>query len=221
MCHVEKFLHMRKVEKFVTIYDVLSHFMLFCCKISLSCDLRCFVAKSVLSRFTLFGMEKKWAKDFVCGEKRTNIRYDHNVFLSNFCHITLRSSSFKCNICQKKFQKNIKLEEHYTNKHVAHIISMHQCSSCDYSTMNEYYLKQHIKRQHVGGGTTHMQQHIESICVICKKKFNEKKDLKRHIKIHEVQRCLECGKWFSSTKEFRTHRIVHKRKNRSARRLTF
>ena len=110
-----------------------------------------------------------------------------------------------------------KLEEHYTNKHVANIISMYQCSSCEYSTMNKYYLKQHIKRQHVGGGTTnfvcnkcyarkpneyllkkHMQQHIESICVICKRKFNAKKDLKRHIKVHEVQRCEECGKWFSN-----------------------
>ena len=209
--------------------------MLFCCKISLLCDLRCFVAKSVLSLFTRFGVEKNWAKNFVCGEKRTNIRYDHNVFLSNFCHITLRSSSFKCNICQKKFQKNIKLEEHYTNKHVANIISMHQCSSCEYSTMNKYYLKQHIKRQHVGGGTMnfvcnkcyarkpneyllkkHMQQHIESICVICKRKFNAKKDLKRHIKVHEVKRCEECGKWFSGTKEFRLHRQFHKRNKKVA-----
>ena len=39
-------------------FDVLSHFMLFYCKISLLCDLRCFVAKTVLSRFTRFGVEK-------------------------------------------------------------------------------------------------------------------------------------------------------------------
>ena len=128
-----------------------------------------------------------------------------------------------------------KLEEHYTNKHVANIISMHHCSSCEYSTMNKYYLKQHIKRQHVGGGTTnfvcnkcyarkpneyllkkHMQEHIESVCVICKWKFNAKKDLKRHIKVHEVQRCEECGKWFSGTKEFRSHRQFHKRNKKVA-----
>ena len=36
--------------------------MLFCCQISLLCDLRCFVAKSVLSRFC------------ACGEKRRNMR---------------------------------------------------------------------------------------------------------------------------------------------------
>ena len=61
-------------------FDVLSHFMLFYCKISLLCDLRCFVAKSVLSRFTRFGVEKNWANNFVCGEKRTNIRYGYDSF---------------------------------------------------------------------------------------------------------------------------------------------
>ena len=49
--------------------------MLFCCKISLLCDLRCFVVNTDLLRFTRFGVEQIWAKNFVCGEKRTNIRY--------------------------------------------------------------------------------------------------------------------------------------------------
>ena len=39
-------------------FDVSSHFMPFCCKTSLLCDLRCFVVKSVLSRFTRPGVEK-------------------------------------------------------------------------------------------------------------------------------------------------------------------
>ena len=110
-------------------------------------------------------------------------------------------------------------------------ISMHTCTSCEYTTMNKYYFKQHIKRQHVGNGSTsfvcnkcfvrkpneyllkkHMQQHIESICVICQKKFNARKDMKRHTQVHEVQRCEECGKWFSSKKEFRSHRQTHKKK---------
>ena len=78
-----KFLHIINVETILssggwimcTIFDVLSHFLLFCCKISLFYDLRCFVAKSVLSRFTRFGVEKNLVKNFACGEKRTNIRY--------------------------------------------------------------------------------------------------------------------------------------------------
>ena len=57
------------------IYGVLMHIMLFCCKICSFCDLRCFVAKSVLSRFTRFCVEKNLAKNCACGEKRTNIIY--------------------------------------------------------------------------------------------------------------------------------------------------
>ena len=59
----------KSVNIMCTIFYVLSHFMLFCCKIFLLCDLRCFVAKSVLSRFTRFGVEKIWDKNFVCGKK--------------------------------------------------------------------------------------------------------------------------------------------------------
>ena len=87
--------------------------------------------------------------------------------------------------------------------------------------MNRYYFNQHVKRQHMGNNSAsfvchkcfvrkpneyllkkHMQQHIESICVICNKKFNAKKDLKRHMKTHEVQRCEDCGKSFGSKKQF-------------------
>ena len=39
----------KSVNIMCTIFYVLLHFMLFCCKIFLLCDLRCFVAKSVLS----------------------------------------------------------------------------------------------------------------------------------------------------------------------------
>ena len=54
-------------------------FTLFCREI-------CFVAKSVLLTFTCFGVEKNWAQNVVCGEKRTNIRYGshppiHQYFL--------------------------------------------------------------------------------------------------------------------------------------------
>ena len=53
------------------------HIMLFCYKICSFCDLRCFVAKSVLSQFTRFCMEKNWAKNCACGEKRTYMRYGY------------------------------------------------------------------------------------------------------------------------------------------------
>ena len=62
-----------------TINGVLMHIMLFCCKICSFCDLRCFVAKSVLSRFTRFCVEKNLAKNCACGEKRTNIKYAYQA----------------------------------------------------------------------------------------------------------------------------------------------
>ena len=74
------------------------------------------------------------------------------------------------------------------------------CNKCFVRKPNEYLLKKH------------MEQHIESICVICQKKFNARNDLKRHTQVHEVQRCEECGKWFSSKKEYRSHRQTHKKK---------
>ena len=41
--------------------------------------LGCFVAKSVLSRFTHFCVEKNWTKECVCGEKMTNMRYGYGA----------------------------------------------------------------------------------------------------------------------------------------------
>ena len=56
--------------------------MVFCCifcyfflKKSFFCKLRCFVTKSVLSRFTRFCVEKNLAQNCICGEKMTNMRY--------------------------------------------------------------------------------------------------------------------------------------------------
>ena len=70
ICHVETFLHMINVETifFVTIHADLSRNLL-------CCHLRCIGAKSILSRFTHFCVEKNLFRNCACGEKRTNIRY--------------------------------------------------------------------------------------------------------------------------------------------------
>ena len=51
-----------------TIYGVLSHFTIFCCKI-IFCELRCFVVKPILVLFMHFYVEKSLAKDLARGEK--------------------------------------------------------------------------------------------------------------------------------------------------------
>ena len=63
--------------------------MVFCCQISFFCK-RCFVAKSVLVRFTRFCVEKNLAKIFARGEKMTNMRYadwEGNQSYSNFLEV--------------------------------------------------------------------------------------------------------------------------------------
>ena len=70
ICLVETFLHMINVETifFGTIHADLSRNLL-------CCHLRCIGAKSILSRFTHFCVEKNLFRNCACGEKRTNIRY--------------------------------------------------------------------------------------------------------------------------------------------------
>ena len=74
ICHVETFLHMINVETifFVTIHADLSRNLL-------CCHLRCIGAKSILSRFTHFCVEKNLFRNCACGEKRTNIRYGYRA----------------------------------------------------------------------------------------------------------------------------------------------
>ena len=57
ICFICFYLFLKCGEIICTIYGVLSHFRIFCC-IIIFCDFCCFVAKSVLVRFTLFYVEK-------------------------------------------------------------------------------------------------------------------------------------------------------------------
>ena len=100
ICHVETFLHMINVETifFVTIHADLSRNLL-------CCHLRCIGAKSILSRFTHFCVEKNLTQNYICGEKLTNIRYVyhpcllcctfHHVFNYPACQMKHRESETK------------------------------------------------------------------------------------------------------------------------------
>ena len=85
--HVEKVLHVRNVNKICKLDTWCMQFMVFCriklLKNQVFGDLRCFV-EIFLLWFTRFCVEKNWAKNCVCGEKRTNIVYA--LHFSLFCH---------------------------------------------------------------------------------------------------------------------------------------
>ena len=82
MWSIFKFLHMTDVEKseisfnMCTIYGILLHFKLFCCKICVFLRFTLFCRKIGLLRFTRFCVEKILAKNSARGEKMTNIMYD-------------------------------------------------------------------------------------------------------------------------------------------------
>ena len=125
----------------------------------------------------------------------------------------------KCNICDEELKTEKTLENHFAKKHIVNTIAFLECNSCEYKTMNKYYMTDHEKRQHGNGNNEgfnsfvcskcytrkpneyllkkHQQQHVTSICVVCKKTFNSTKNLRRHKQIHEIQRCPECGKNFN------------------------
>ena len=66
----DRFLHMSNEKCGANLFSgEILHMTLFCR------NLRCFVAKSVLLRFTRFCVETNWTKNCACGEKTTNIRY--------------------------------------------------------------------------------------------------------------------------------------------------
>ena len=73
----EMFPHDRFLNMSVIILVCLKkHFLLqnLCCS-----NLRYFVAKSRLSRFTRFCVEKNGTKNFACGHEKTNIRYESGL----------------------------------------------------------------------------------------------------------------------------------------------
>ena len=88
-----RFLHTADVEK----YEISPHvacvwcknvntyakFMLFCYKISFFCNLRNFVAKSVVLWFSHFCVEKNLSKNCISGEKMTNMRSGYFGIVTN------------------------------------------------------------------------------------------------------------------------------------------
>ena len=77
ICHVKKF---EVPFNMCTIYGILLHFKLFCCKICVFWRFTLFCRKIGLLRFTCFCVKKILAKNSVRGEKMTNMRYAENPY---------------------------------------------------------------------------------------------------------------------------------------------
>ena len=69
---------------------------------SFYCDLRCFIAKYVSSRFTRFCVGKFFVKKIARGEKMTNMRYGRTVFPFQTKFHWLQSPNLGCRRKQSK-----------------------------------------------------------------------------------------------------------------------
>ena len=67
-----------------TIYGILLHFTLFCCKICFFLAIFAVLSHDRFLRFTRYYVEKNLAKNSACGEKMTNIRYGEDLFFLFF-----------------------------------------------------------------------------------------------------------------------------------------
>ena len=78
ICHVDKCFHMTDISTWemknvetICFYALILHNHISLSQLTMYCyNLRCFVAKSVLLRFTRFCVEKNWTKNCACGEKK-------------------------------------------------------------------------------------------------------------------------------------------------------
>ena len=108
-----KFLHMTDEEKseisfnMCTIYGILLHFKLFCCKICVFLRFTLFCRKIGLLRFTRFCVEKILAKNSVRGEKMTNIRYDMRYNTGAKHSVQTGAGADLPPFCGAKFQREI------------------------------------------------------------------------------------------------------------------
>jgi len=108
-----------------------------------------------------------------------------------FTHAT---TTVACKICKEKIEKKL-LSSHIKEKHGTE--KMFKCESCDYTSWNRFYLKDHVKR-------VHFLQHIS--CTICGKVV---KNLDKHIdRCHMTEGshpCEQCGKLFAAKANLLTH----------------
>lgn len=126
---------------------------------------------------------------------------------------TFRNENYCCSICKHecKGRKSFKV---HLGLHIKEENNRFWCCFCDYSAGLRGHLNTHIMRNHTHFRNNNVYDERIFSCKICKKKFFERKDLKRHMFVHTEKGHLKCRFCeFSHVREscFDNHmRLVHK-----------
>uniref|UniRef100_A0A2C9K7P3 PR domain zinc finger protein 10 n=1 Tax=Biomphalaria glabrata TaxID=6526 RepID=A0A2C9K7P3_BIOGL len=120
-----------------------------------------------------------------------------------------KPNNFQCHFCQTKFNRL----DHLKNHLLVHDMnrSTFACDICGKSYLYKSTLIFHkAKHEAVEGNSLS--------CLVCKKVFPSKEELKKHINVHNRYKreekprkmsCPDCGKQFLTQKDIRRHRVTH------------
>jgi stress-induced morphogen len=145
-------------------------------------------------------------------------------------------SIFRCDICERHFDKSYHLKIHLETKHGPQLdVKQLQCQYCKKEYVNAYALELHVDSIHrnperskfscrrcsfVGEDRpdleTHVQEnhyHVGVMCTVCGKTFRNKNFLDQHTENIHVKRteynCTICDKTFRNKRSFFQHKSVH------------
>ncbi len=115
------------------------------------------------------------------------------------------TKDFKCNMCSSSFIVKRKLTEHVQQVHVKKIL--YKCPTCQKSFSHKCNLLSHTRTKHTGG------KHFS--CPHCPLVADCKKDLDRHLEVHNqngLYKCTDCSASFMRLANQRRHlQLVHKK----------
>lgn len=108
---------------------------------------------------------------------------------------------FKCNLCDKVFQKN-RLMQHISTAHPPLYYGPIRCEYCYFSCTTNDELKRHQKEMH------------KYVCEICKQTYTSRSGIYTHNKVHhgaadKLCKCQICGKPYGSISRLRIHEQCH------------
>ncbi|XP_063391844.1 zinc finger protein 665-like [Cydia fagiglandana] len=112
--------------------------------------------------------------------------YQHKKY--NLKHIDPEKLKYKCPLCDKKFLKAARLEEHNMAVHLKVTPIRCTMTECDFACSSRPVLRTHIRMVH--RNLRFVRNHV---CDTCGKAYTTKKTLEGHMRSHTGERPFHCG----------------------------
>ncbi|XP_031625593.1 zinc finger protein 845-like [Contarinia nasturtii] len=146
---------------------------------------------------------------YVCGVCSTKFFKKHRYDAHMRKHQGLKQ--WKCDHCEKEFEKYSSLKSHITSKHVDSEVK--PTFVCDFDGCGKSYslkesLRVHIKQIHMG----RKPNMTEKICEVCGKSFKSNASLIKHTYTHtkvSPYKCDRCSKMFATKYKLKEHVMRH------------